>query len=65
MKVKQLFKIDNNKYIFSEICKQFDEKGLDVFQIDTSNIKLSEVDNLKEDVIIPEGNTDTPSLFEQ
>lgn len=64
MKVKQLFKIDNNKYIFSEICKQFDEKGLDVFQIDTSNIKLSEVDNIKEDVIIPEGNTDTPSLFE-
>ena len=45
MKVKQLFKIDNNKYIFSEICKQFDEKGLEVFQIDTSNIKLSEVDN--------------------
>ena len=65
MKVKQLFKIDNNKYIFSEICKQFDEKGLDVFQIDTSNIKLSEVDNIKEDVIIPEGNTDTSSLFEQ
>lgn len=65
MKVKQLFKIDNNKYIFSEICKQFDEKGLDVFQIDTSNIKLSEVDNIKEDVIIPEGNTGTPSLFEQ
>ena len=65
MKVKQLFKIDNNKYIFSEICKQFDEKGLDVFQIDTSNIKLSEVDNIKEDVIIPEGNIDTPSLFEQ
>lgn len=65
MKVKQLFKIDNNKYIFSEICKQFDEKGLDIFQIDTSNIKLSEVDNIKEDVIIPEGNTGTPSLFEQ
>lgn len=65
MKVKQLFKIDNNKYIFSEICKQFDEKGLDVFQIDTSNIKLSEVDNIKEDVIIPEGNTGTHSLFEQ
>ena len=61
MKVKQLFKIDNNKYIFSEICKQFDEKGLDVF----SNIKLSEVDNIKEDVIIPEGNIGTPSLFEQ
>lgn len=65
MKVKQLFKIDNNKYIFSEICKQFDEKGLDVFQIDTSNIKLSEIDNTKEDVVVSEGNIDTPSLFEQ
>lgn len=65
MKVKQLFKIDNNKYIFSEICKQFDEKGLDVFQIDTSNMILSEVDNIKEDVIIPEGNTGTTSLLEQ
>lgn len=64
MKVKQLFKIDNNKYIFSEICKQFDEKGLDVFQIDTSNIKLSEIDNTKEDVVVSEGNIDTPSLFE-
>ena len=65
MKVKQLFKIDNNKYIFSEICKQFDEKGLDVFQFDTSNIKLSEVDNTKEDVVVSEGNIDTPSLFEE
>lgn len=64
MKVKQLFKIDNNKYIFSEICKQFDEKGLDVFQIDISNIKLSEIDNTKEDVVVSEGNIDTPSLFE-
>ena len=65
MKVKQLFKIDNNKYIFSEICKEFERNGLGVFQFDTSNIKLSEVDNTKEDVVISEGNTDTPSLFEQ
>ncbi len=65
MKVKQLFEIDNNKYIFSEICKQFDEKGLDVFQIDISNIKLSENDNTKEDVVVSEGNTGTTSLFEQ
>lgn len=65
MKVKQLFKIDNNKYIFSEICKEFDKNGLGVFQFDTSNIKLSGFDNNKEKIAVSERNTDTPSLFEQ
>ena len=31
MKVKQLFKIDNDKYIYSEVCKKFEKDGLDVF----------------------------------
>lgn len=65
MKVKQLFKIDNNKYIFSEICKEFDKNGLGVFQFDTSNIKLSGFDNNKEKIAVSERNTDTPSLFEE
>lgn len=43
LKAKQLFKIDSNKYIFSEICKQFDEKGLDIFGIDPSIVKISDI----------------------
>lgn len=65
MKVKQLFKIDNNKYIFSEICKEFERNGLGVFQFDTSNIKLSGFDNNKEEIAVSERNTDTPFLFEE
>ena len=34
MKVKQLFKIDNDKYIYSEVCKKFEKDGLDVFIFD-------------------------------
>ena len=43
LKAKQLFKIDSNKYIFSEICKQFDEKGLDIFGIDPSIVRISDI----------------------
>lgn len=32
MKVKQLFNLEDNKYIYSKICKAFDEKGFDIFQ---------------------------------
>ena len=34
-------------------------------EVSDSNIKLSENDNTKEDVVVSEGNIDTPSLFEE
>lgn len=62
LKVKQLFKIDSSKYIFSEICKQFDEKGLDIFQIDTLEIKISNINDTKKEGSVSEGNSETVSL---
>lgn len=34
MKVRQLFKITSEKYIYSEVCKEFEEKGVDVFALE-------------------------------
>lgn len=34
MKVRQLFKLDNNKYIYSEVCKKFEKDGVAVFNFD-------------------------------
>ena len=62
LKVKQLFKIDSSKYIFSEICKQFDEKGLDIFQIDALEIKISNINDTKKEGSVSEGNSETVSL---
>lgn len=33
MKVRQLFKITSGKYIYSEVCKEFEEKGVEVFDL--------------------------------
>lgn len=33
MKVRQLFKISSEKYIYSEVCKEFEEKGVEVFDL--------------------------------
>lgn len=33
MKVRQLFKITSEKYIYSEVCKEFEEKGVEVFAL--------------------------------
>lgn len=33
MKVRQLFKITSEKYIYSEVCKEFEEKGVEVFDL--------------------------------
>ena len=34
MKVRQLFKITSEKYIYSEVCKEFEEKGVKVFALE-------------------------------
>ena len=34
MKVRQLFKITSEKYIYSEVCKEFEEKGVEVFALE-------------------------------
>lgn len=31
MKIRNLFKLDNKKYIYSELCKAFEEKGIEIF----------------------------------
>lgn len=31
MKVRQLFKISSEKYIYSEVCREFEEKGIGIF----------------------------------
>lgn len=33
MKVRQLFRITSEKYIYSEVCKEFEEKGVEVFDL--------------------------------
>ncbi|MDO5774497.1 MAG: AAA family ATPase [Spirochaetales bacterium] len=40
MKVRQLFNLPNDKYIYSEICKKFENDGLSVFNF-TDNSKVS------------------------
>ncbi len=46
MRKKDLFKVNNGKYIYSEICNFFETDGLEVFNIDNSNIvKDSELAN--------------------
>lgn len=34
MKVRQLFKISSEKYIYSEVCKEFEKKGVVVFDLE-------------------------------
>lgn len=34
MKVRQLFRITSEKYIYSEVCKEFEEKGVKVFDLE-------------------------------
>ncbi len=40
MKVRQLFNLQDNKYIYSEICKKFEKEGLGVFNF-TENSKIT------------------------
>ena len=37
MKVRDLFYINNNKYIYSEVCKKFEKDGLDVFKLNAED----------------------------
>ena len=46
MKVRQLFKISSEKYIYSEVCREFEEKGIGIFDfkqaIEVTDITPSE-----------------------
>ena len=53
MKAKQLFNVDEKKFIYSEVCKKFELEGLKVF-------KLNEEDVVKEHDI-PSKKDDAPS----
>ena len=37
MKVKDLFNVDNNRFIYSEVCKKFEKDGIDVFKFLTED----------------------------
>ena len=38
MKAKQLFNVDERKFIYSEVCKKFEAEGLNVFKFNESDV---------------------------
>lgn len=45
MKVRQLFNLQDNKYIYSEICRKFEKEGLAVFNFtETSKINIEDIE---------------------
>ena len=42
MKVKDLFNVDNNRFIYSEVCKKFEKNGIDVFKFNNEDKVSSE-----------------------
>ena len=50
MKAKQLFNVDEKKFIYSEVCKKFEEVGVNVFKLSEGDV-IEELDiSEKEDV---------------
>ena len=46
MKVRQLFNLPNDKYIYSEICKKFENDGLTVFNLmENSKVVIEDVES--------------------
>lgn len=47
MKVRQLFNLPNDKYIYSEICKKFENDGLTVFNLmENSKVVIEDVESV-------------------
>ena len=44
------FKDDNKNLIFSNICKEFEEKAIDVFNIDTSKLEVEDLVSTNEGI---------------
>lgn len=57
MKAKKLFKLEENKFIYSELCKKFERQGLDIFEgvsVDVTDIPKKEDDSVPDGALFQE-----------
>lgn len=55
MKAKQLFNVDEKKFIYSEVCKKFEEIGVKVFKFNDEDVVEEHDISSKEDAVPTEG----------
>lgn len=55
MKAKQLFNVDEKKFIYSEVCKKFELEGLKVFKFNDEDVVEEHDISNKEDAVPTEG----------
>jgi len=55
MKAKQLFNVDEKKFIYSEVCKKFEEIGVKVFKFNDEDVVEEHDISIKEDAAPTEG----------
>lgn len=55
MKAKQLFNVDEKKFIYSEVCKKFEEIGVKVFKFNDEDVVEEHDISSKEDAVPTDG----------
>uniref|UniRef100_UPI0025D6F461 AAA family ATPase n=1 Tax=uncultured Treponema sp. TaxID=162155 RepID=UPI0025D6F461 len=55
MKAKQLFNVDEKKFIYSEVCKKFEETGVKVFKFNAEDVVEEHDISIKEDAAPTDG----------
>lgn len=55
MKAKQLFNVDEKKFIYSEVCRKFEEIGVKVFKFNAEDVVEEHDISIKEDAALTDG----------